>query len=258
VIFSGTMINKGQIKAMFAVKVKEPKEVGAKNAAGGQETTKYITLKETDIWHSLDSQAAVELMRIAPGGDEVEIINSGTRQVLTLKDNGFEKKIPKGGGGGGPPGLRQIPGGNPNLPMPVGVPGQPVTQNAAYGGGIIGGGPGGIIGGGRGGNMNPSGIIGGGAPMNASGPVPPQPGGMTVPSGYATGNTSPIVSGGARALPNPFSAPPPSGMNAISISSPGNLGSAASLQPNSTPVGGSSNYRGPLPPAPPIPGQKQD
>lgn len=105
VIFSGTR-KKGSVQwAMFAVKTKDEKK---------QETTSYMSLTNGEVL------GPVELIKISPSGDEVEIKNSGTRVVLTMKDNGFEGKTAPAARGGAPlpPGVgvpRTIPSGSPCL-----------------------------------------------------------------------------------------------------------------------------------------------
>ena len=95
VFFSGTVGHQSKMKAMFALKTKDAKK---------QETTSYLSLAEGE------KSGQVEVVRIAPSGDEVEIINSGTRVVMNMKDNGFEKKSPAAPAATPLPGVRQLPG----------------------------------------------------------------------------------------------------------------------------------------------------
>ena len=105
VIFSGTMNNKGKKEAMFAVKTTDAKK---------QETTTYLSLAEGE------TSGPVQLVSISPGGEEVEIMNSGTSMALNMKDNGFEKTSPA------LPGMRvltvspgsQLPGAQPQSAAP--------------------------------------------------------------------------------------------------------------------------------------------
>ncbi len=93
VILSGTRKEAGKTVVMFAVKYKK--------TAKEPESTTYMSLTEGQ------EQGPVALLEIAPGGDEVTIMNStSTRQVLTMKDNGFGSKS---AGGGGPPPPNVIP-----------------------------------------------------------------------------------------------------------------------------------------------------
>ena len=253
VIFSGTMINAGVRTAMFAVQYKEARDPGAKGVAAAQPTTSYICLKENE------TEGSVQLLRIMKDGAEVEIMNAGTRMVLNMKENGFAKEQAGAARGGGPPGLRQLPGGNPNLNMPAGLPGQPAAQNAAYdGGGIYVGGNTGNTG--RGvnvagmnvGNMG-GGTITGGAPQTMNQPGIFQ---QASPGGYNNGS---ILSGGAPRTANPVTTTLPGGLNPTAMNTPGNLGSQSSLQPNNsgatlTPL---RNVQPPPQlPALPAPGQK--
>jgi len=243
VIFSGTMINAGQRKAMFAAKYKEPREPGAKIAAG-QDTTSYICLKENE------TEGAVQLLKIMKDGEEVEIMNSGTRMLLNMKENGFAKEQTAGARGGGPPGMRQL--GNPNMNMPTGLPGQPGAQNAGYDGGIyVGGNAGGT---GRGG-INVAGVNAanpGGGTVIGGAPQGNQPG--ISPQAASGGYNSTMVGGAARTV-NPVTTAVSPGLNSISMNS-GNLGSQSSLPPNSTPPPTTPMRNVTMPPPLPLPGQK--
>jgi hypothetical protein len=78
VFLSGTRKEGDKTMVMFAVKYKK--------TAKDPETTTYMSLCEGE------GQDPVELLSIAPSGDEVTILNSGTRQVLTMKDKGLGSK----------------------------------------------------------------------------------------------------------------------------------------------------------------------
>lgn len=113
VIFSGTVGIQGKMTALFALKFKDPKKA--------QEAPTFMRLAEGQ------TSGPVEVVKISPGGEEVEILNSGTRVVLTMKDNGFEKKGAPATGAAALPGMRQIPGGAggplPGAPAQAGAPG---------------------------------------------------------------------------------------------------------------------------------------
>ena len=118
VIFGGTKKKGTQVWAMFAVQTTDARK---------QETTAYMSLTNGE------ALGPVELLRISPDGDEVEILNSGTRVVLNMKDNGFEKTSPAGGLA--PLGMRQLPGSlgtqMPSAQTPPAAP--PTTYDASAG-----------------------------------------------------------------------------------------------------------------------------
>ena len=95
VIFGGTRQSGSQLWAMFAVKTTDAKK---------QETTTYMSLAEGEKF------GPVQLISIRPGGEEVEIMNSGTSMVLNMKNDGFEKSGLAAAGMTTPPGMRQPPG----------------------------------------------------------------------------------------------------------------------------------------------------
>ena len=114
VIFSGTAGIQGRMKAMFALKFKDPKKA--------QESPTYMSLAEGE------TSGPVQLVKINPSGEEVEILNSGTRVMLTMKDNGFERKGAPATGATALPGMRQLPGGA-GVPLP-GAPPQAAAPGA--------------------------------------------------------------------------------------------------------------------------------
>jgi hypothetical protein len=119
VIFSGTTGLQGKMRAHFAVKSKDAKK---------QETTTYLPgLAEGE------TSGPVQVIRIDPSGDEVEIMNSGTRVVLNMKDNGFEKKGPPAPGAPALSGFRQL-AGSPGVQLP-GAQAQPAAAATTYDGG---------------------------------------------------------------------------------------------------------------------------
>jgi hypothetical protein len=251
VIFSGTMVNAGHMNAMFAYETKEPKDPKAKPAPGPQDTTTYICLAEGDV------SGPVQLLKIMKGGDEVEIMNSGTRMTLNMKDNGFGKDTASAGRGGGPAGvIHNLPGANVPAPVP---PGQPVAQP---------GGNGGIISGGAGGESyrggfnaaginaaNPSGgTLTGGAPINRAGLSQSGVNPQTSSGTYNSGN---IISGGNTVAAAPATTTMPNGMNTLPSMS-GNLGSQSSMQPNNTPISTTPMRNVIMPPMPQAPGQQKD
>ena len=151
VIFKGTRQRGSHLWAMFAVKTTDAKK---------QETTTYMSLAEGE------TSGPVQLISISPGGEEVEIMNSGTRMALNMKDNGFEKTGLAATGALTPPGMRVLPG-SPGISMsglPAQAPGQATTSD---------GGPGINV---RRSGSPPtsSGItVGGQAPATSGGPINP-------------------------------------------------------------------------------------
>ena len=224
--FSGVMINRGKTNALFAVTSKP----GAKPAKETPDT-KYLSLSEGDR-----DPSGVELVKIMRGGENVEILNSGTRMVLNQKDNGFEEKSAPAGRGGPAPECgrwrRRFP--NPSIPggMPAAAPASFGAQSAGgSGGGIIssggqGGGSGGIIGSG---GISTSGYHAGSAP-SASFPGSTQPTYAAEPSSSIRTSGAPVV-----ATPVPTSQQPIPGFTKYDPS--------VGMPVNSTP-----------PPSPPAPG----
>jgi len=232
VILSGTMIVAGLQKAMFAVKTKEPKDPKVKAAAGPQETTTYMCLAEGD------TSGPVHLLKIKKGGDEVEIVNSGTHMTLTMKDNGFSKDTTTAARGGGPAAvIHNLPGAN--NPPPT-MPGQPAAQPGGNGGINVGG-------------------------FNTAGQNAANAGGGTLSGGFnqgrtgfsqqasSSGNSGGVVSGGYSAPASSAATTAPTGMNTLPMNFSGNLGDPRSLQPNNTPTT-TTPLRGNIP-MPPVPGQ---
>jgi hypothetical protein len=217
---------------MFAVKTKDPQTK--------QETTTYMSLTNGE------ALGPVELIKISPGGDEVEIKNSGTRVVLNMKDNGFGKTAPAARGPTGPPGVRQIPG--PGIPMP-GLPGPRGAQAADSGGGGVNVGSGGGNLSGRGGGgikVAGSGNVAAGAPINSL--ASPQQSivssGSLFPQSSVVGNSAAIRTGGNMAAVNPVTTATPAVPFAIPIPAP-----SPAMPPNYTPPP-TRGYTGPMPPVP--------
>jgi hypothetical protein len=234
VIFSGTRQKGDEKVAMFAVKTKD--------AQTKQETTTYMSLTVGE------TQGPVELIKIGPGGDEVEIKNSGTRVVLNMKDNGFGgKTAPAARGPATLPGLRQLPGA-PSIPMP-GLPGQRGAQAADSGGGgvNVGSGGGNLSGRGGGGIRTAgNGNVAAGAPISSL--VTPQPnivssGSLFPQSSVVGGNSAAIMTGGKVAA-SPANPAAPAGLTAIPINPP-----STAMPPNYTPPP-TRGWTGPMPPVP--------
>jgi hypothetical protein len=230
---------------MFAVRFKPSKDPKVVAAAGAQETTTYMCLAEGD------TSGPVQLLKIMKGGEEVEIVNSGTRMTLTMKENGFAKdSAPRGGGAAG--GVRTLPGATPNIPMPGPMPGQAGAARGDYGGLSVGGAGGETY---RGGvnvagfnGANPTGgtIIGG-----TRGGVP-----QTISTPGA--NNSVFIGGAPSVAANPINTTTPAGPRVLSLNSPGNLGSASSLPPNNTPIATIPTRNVEMPPAPPASGHQNE
>ncbi len=242
VIFSGTMINAGHQKAMFAVRVKPSKDPRVAAAAGPQETTTYLCLAEGD------TEGPVQLLKITKGGEEVEIMNSGTRMTLNMKDNGFAKESPAPRGGGPAGMVRNLPGANPNIPMPGPMQGQAGAAGGDYGGLKVAGAAnesyrGGVnVAGFNGANPTGGTLIGGnrgGTPQTISTPG---------------ANNSVFVGGAPNVAANPIASTAPTGMKIPAFNSPGNLGSPASLPPNNTPTATIPVRNVDFPPMPPASG----
>jgi hypothetical protein len=223
VIFSGTRQKGSQVWAMFAVKTTDAKK---------QETTTYMSLTNGE------ALGPVELVRISPNGDEVEIMNSGTRVVLNMKDNGFEKTSPAAPVAPALPGFRQLPGG---VQMP-GASAQPGATPTAYDSG-----PG--INLGRTaispirGNINVQGAgpPAGAGPVNPAALVQPVVNNPVVSLGANTGVSGIKTSGPATPANNPVAA------------NPFNAPMGGGTPPNSTPPPTITTRI--APPIPPMPGQ---
>ena len=212
VIFGGTMINAGQMSAMFAVK---SKEAGVKPGVGLQETTAYMCLAEGD------TSGPVQLLKIMKGGEEVEIVNSGTRMTLSMKDNGFAKETPLSRSGGPAGNDAYLPGTNPNIPMPALMPGRAGAPQADYGKLSVGG---------FGSEWYPGSV------------------------NMADRNAGDIIRGGNDLTASPATPAVPAGTRVLPLNSPGNLGSASSLPPNNTPIATIPTRNVEMPPAPPVSG----
>jgi hypothetical protein len=227
--FGGITETANEVKAHLSVKVKTGNSTMS-------ERISYLTMGEGD------KEGVVEVIKIFPVEERVDINNSGTRMTLTMKENGYKNDPAPapGGRGAGPggPGVRQI--GTPGTVQP-GVPGLPgaaaLTPSQAQ-----------IAGGGN----NSSALILGSS-RNGSGANTPTPNtGGTVntvaqqQSGYQFNNYGTgggLVTGG-RSTP-PVVTPPltlPLGQN-------GDLSHLT--QPNSTPNTATSQAAGiPTPPMP--------
>jgi hypothetical protein len=213
---------------MFAVKTKK----GPKDA---QDTTSYMSLKEGE------TSGAVQLVKINTEGQEVEIMNTGVRVVLNMKENGFERSSPAPSAArGGLPGLitpRTLPGMVPP-PMPAGLSSPPATQTVAD----------------MSSPSNPSrnstsgrDLVVGGGPMRPSGSTPPVVNTASTTVGGNPGGST-LVAGGK---PNtPVAIPMPPGLGAIPIPAPGSM-----QPPNSTPPNTTAPRTPVMPPMPTMPGQ---
>ncbi len=116
VIFSGTVTIGDETKAMFAIKPTAAKPAARGGKPEAPEETKFISLKINE------TEGPVQLLKINPTGDEVEIMNSGTKVTMNIKDNGYAKMAPAAPAAPTMPGLRGLPGG-PIMPVaPPAVP----------------------------------------------------------------------------------------------------------------------------------------
>jgi len=85
VILSGFMRTGNQWKVLLSVKTENPDP-------HGQRITSYLALAEGDKQEVGigDKKGTVELVEIHADQEKVEILNSGERNTLSMKDNGFE------------------------------------------------------------------------------------------------------------------------------------------------------------------------
>jgi hypothetical protein len=152
-----------------------------------------------------DKDHGVELVKINYDKKEVDIINEGTAQTLSVKSNSYSSvaAAAPGKGGGGAPGM---PGGIGLRHQPPGFPSPNIPQRASpTAAASPNGGESAIVAGGGGGGSTivagGSGFSGGGggnsSPFAANGASPY--GG----SSYGAANTGAIVSGGNSAYPPP-------------------------------------------------------
>jgi hypothetical protein len=213
VIFSGTVTIGNETKAIFAIKQNAPKggPRGAKPEAPAETTFISLKINETG--------GPVQLLKISPAGDEVELLNSGTKVTMNLKDNGYNKLAPAAPAGPIVPGMRGLPGG------PIMPAGQPAAQ--AQGGGGINLGSSGPAGGPAGGS---GGIVTGGSAAYS-------PTGRGV--GLSVGGNGTFTSGNAQAnftsaLGNLANA---AAGNTLSTSSGGVMTSGPARAMGTTPVG---------------------
>jgi hypothetical protein len=233
VIFSGTRKKGSQWFAMFAYKTKD--------AQKKQETTTYISLAEGE------TSGPVQLVKINPNGEEVEILNTGVHVVLNMKDNGFANPgAPAASAPALPAGVRQLPGGIV-IPGQPAMPGQPGTSGPPGGGGVnVGQGGGSPFGGGGGKGVMVSGQgnTTGGQPNNFGSTQPVMNlNGLDLPT--STANASRVRIGGNQTANNPTTP-----ANVITYPIPG----TSVMPPNYTPPP-TGNPTGIVPPLPPIPGQ---
>jgi hypothetical protein len=232
--YSGIVVNRGHTNALFAVSYK-PSAKPSKDAP----ETKYLRLSEGE-----KDPCLVELVKIMRGGEEVEILNSGTRMVLNQKDNGFDK--PATPGGGGPPGMRTLAPGVPNTPVGIhgAVPG-PVGAQAAEvsGGGVISSsGQGGLITGGSGSGPYRGGISAGGGGGG---------GGIISAGGISSSgnNAAPVTGVSFAGSPQTSYADTRSGVLTAGGAASGNTPVTGAVNNSSTSV----VNNGPMPPMPPLP-----
>jgi len=226
---SGFRTERDTTWAMFAVSVK-------KTPRDPKETTSYMSLKEGDKGGPPGTE--VELLKIDLKQEEVTIMNSGTRVVLNMKENGFDAKPTAAAAGApGPAGLlRATPiRGNPaiptmpGMPAPAAAPGsQAINLGAPTGGGPY-----------SRGDM----IVGGAGGVTASKTVASQP---IVASSGSTGGRG-LIQGGYTPPPATPTVP---GLNATPISAP----MIGGTPPNFAPANPSPIPPGiPMPPTPPMP-----
>jgi hypothetical protein len=165
-MLTGIVKKHDTIKAWLAIPPKDNKE-----------TVIYMTLAPGEKQHD------VELVKIRYDKEEVDVINAGTPQTLSVKSNSYASTAapaPHGGGApaipGGMPGIGHRPGfpGRNALPTPPTGPGAAMTPRG--GSAIIAGGGSGsaIIGGGGAGNAgSPFGASSGGAIVSGGSPYVP-------------------------------------------------------------------------------------
>jgi hypothetical protein len=120
VMFSGIMKVGNNVKVLLAIPSKDNKEPPA-----------YLSLNEGEKGGDGKGNE-VEIVRIRPEKEEVDIINSGTRQTLTIASNGYVASAapaaPAKPGAPAMPGMPGIP--NRHIPMPGGMQ-NPAAPTAA-------------------------------------------------------------------------------------------------------------------------------
>lgn len=199
----------------------------------------FLTMSEGE------KQGVVELLKVYPSEEKVEIVDSGTKMTLSMKDNGFKSKpgaAAAAGQRGGAPAVRPA-GIQPSPPGVTPQPGLPGMGAAPqFGGQNPDGSQGTMVGGGR---FN-SAAFGGGAPNPGFGGGAANPGFQPQPTSFEQGfnarTGSGIISGGgaygAPAAPTPLAIP--LGDNNLSHLT----------QPNSTPIAPNPSPNVQLPPMP--------
>jgi hypothetical protein len=180
VVFSGTVAVGDQMCALLAVTIKDSR----KNDKSG--TTSYLNLAEGE------TEGPVQLLKISPDGESVDILNSGTPRTLTMKDDGFAR-VASASAAPTPPGpttTRQPPPGRvapPGPQGPQGAPGAPPANPAgySYGGTMVGGG----IPGAGGNSSQANGLAA--SSQQIGGAVPGSVGGPVIPGDAASGAANP-------------------------------------------------------------------
>jgi hypothetical protein len=228
VFFSGTETIGGQVRAFLAVMPADSK----KNDPGAperKETTSYLVLSEGQ------SEGSLQLVKIHPDQEAIDIIISGTSMTLTMRNNGFARIASNSLPAPAPNRVGQRPGGLGTAAVPTtqGRPGAPAPGagagliadgnrvGAGNSGGLIAGGSafGGIFqnpANGAAGNSSPSSLSsqpGNGA--NSRQPGASLGGGYqnSIANGTAGGNGGTLVGGGsgsgevASGAPDPGVAP---------------------------------------------------
>ena len=108
---SGFMQTGNQWKVLLAVKVKAPDPKAAS-------LNSYLALSEgaKERVTSGENQFVVEMVKIYADQQKAEIINSGTPETLSMKDDGFGSPVTASGGGMNPAvATRQVPKGKTEM-----------------------------------------------------------------------------------------------------------------------------------------------
>jgi len=226
------------MSAMFAVITTDDKK---------QAVTTYMSLTNGE------ALGPVELIKISPSGDEVEIKNSGTRMVLNLKKDGFEatasaSPAPARGSTPAPAAVRPL---IPGIVTPA-VPAQSMAPAAQTGRGVMLGALGSSYSGGGGRGVIVGGNTGPAAATAVNSMVSAQPNASApgvFPQTYLGANNfgGGVQSGGYEAPKNPAATFTSGGAVNYPMSAP----SSAIPQPhNSTPTGPPPPPGVPMPPMP--------
>jgi hypothetical protein len=235
---SGTRTEAEKRYAMFAVTYK-------KDAKEPEKTT-YMSLTEGE------KEDPVELLEISPDGDEVTILNSGTKVVLNMKDNGFGSKGPGTASGPAPASLIRTP--TPPGPAPQGPAATPAPVTTGINLGSSTGntssrrGNDMIVGGGTGtktATASPQAMVASAGPsFVASTPASSSPSVIIGNSGppVAANNTGLLTGGYVNPTPTPTPGPP--------IAIPINPGGGTVMPPNYTPPPSGNPSGVQLPPMP--------